>query len=92
MIADTRKDKLTLQADAIKDIKNNIHSSTNQLTKTDELIKPGQNKKIKDKNEVKNKVAKESVPLKHQSKKVSNTANRSQLDHFTQKSSNKNNN
>lgn len=84
MIADTRADKLALQAEAMKAIKKGI--TANSANKKNENEKIKDNSKIESNTE-KPKFAKESVPFKHQSKTVDNNQKgKSKLELFTQKS------
>lgn len=87
MICDTKKDKQSLQAKALKELKKNggisiANANKNEIFKTADKVDPKKNV-----NNSKPIVAKESLPLKHQSKVVTNENDtRSKLDAQTQKS------
>lgn len=83
MICDTRKDKHSLQAKALKELKKNIGGGNNGSgDNKNEVFKPG-DKVDQNNTNHKPKVAKDSLPLKHQSKVVTNTTEtRSKLDQF----------
>jgi len=72
MICDTRKDKQALQAKALKELKKNGGISIANANKS-EIFKPAD--KVdpkKNTSSTKPVVAKDSLPLKHQSKVVTN--------------------